>query len=86
MKASPPRTTPSRGLSADKQYILLSRGVGYSSTQKAVWGEAGIPYLLTSEIVVTELPRESQYLTIKPGVTVCLGDGTGSETSRYEAH
>lgn len=65
------------------QYIVLSRGVGSatcSAYRNAVWGKAGIPYLLTSEIVIAGTDASNQSsLTIKPGVTVCLGDGSGSD-------
>lgn len=63
------------------RYIVLSRGVGYSGNHRnAVWGDAGIPYLLASEITITGTDETNQSsLTIKPGVTVCLGDGSGSD-------
>lgn len=63
------------------RYIVLSRGVGYLNNHRnAVWGDAGIPYLLASEIVITGTDETNQSsLTIKPGVTVCLGDGSGSD-------
>ena len=63
------------------RYIVLSRGVGYSSNHRnAVWGDAGIPYLLASEITITGSDATNKSsLTIKPGVTVCLGDGSGSD-------
>ena len=63
------------------RYIVLSRGVGYSSNHRnAVWGDAGIPYLLASEITITGSDAANKSsLTIKPGVTVCLGDGSGSD-------
>lgn len=63
------------------RYIELTKGVGYSSNHRnAVWGDVGIPYLLTSEIVVTGTDESNlSTLTIKPDVTVCLGDGTGTD-------
>jgi hypothetical protein len=62
------------------RYIVLSRGVGYSDNHRnAVWGDAGIPYLLASEITITGSDAANKSsLTIKPGVTVCLGDVSGS--------
>lgn len=61
------------------RYIVLSRGVGYLNNHRnAVWGDAGIPYLLTSEITITGSDAANKSsLTIKPGVTVCLGDESG---------
>lgn len=66
---------------ASYRYISLTRSVGYLDRHRnAVWGDAGIPYLLTSEIVITGTDETNQSsLTIKPGVTVCLGDGTGAD-------
>jgi hypothetical protein len=63
------------------RYIVLSRGVGYSGNHRnAVWGDAGIPYLLASEITITGSDATNKsFLTIKPGVTVCMGDGSGSD-------
>ena len=70
------------GYPEDLRYIQLSRGVGYpvnSAYREAVWGRAEIPYLLTKEITVAGSDENNQSsLTIKPGVTVCLGPGTGS--------
>lgn len=65
----------------DYLYIQLTRGVGYSTRHRnAVWGDAGMPYLLTSEITITGTDEINQSsLTIKPGVTVCLGDGNGTD-------
>lgn len=63
------------------RYMVLSRGVGYSGNHRnAVWGDAGIPYLLASDITITGTDASNKSsLTIKPGVTVCLGDGSGSD-------
>jgi len=63
------------------RYIVLLRGFGYLSNHRnAVWGDAGIPYLLASEITITGSDAANKSsLTIKPGVTVCLGDGSGSD-------
>jgi hypothetical protein len=63
------------------RYIELTRGVGYSNRHRvAVWGDTGIPYLLASEITITGTDETNHSsLTIKPGVTVCLGDGTGAD-------
>jgi hypothetical protein len=48
--------------------------------RSAVWGYAGIPYLLASEITITGSDATNKSsLTIKPGITVCLGDGSGSD-------
>ncbi|NCB52415.1 MAG: hypothetical protein EOM54_11145 [Clostridia bacterium] len=63
------------------RYIVISRGVGYLNNHRnAVWDDAGIPYLLASEITITGTDAiNKSSLTIKPGVTVCLGDGSGSD-------
>lgn len=63
------------------RYISLTRSVGYLDRHRsAVWGYAGIPYLLASEITITGSDATNKSsLTIKPGVTVCLGDGSGSD-------
>jgi hypothetical protein len=76
-----PTITFDAGYPAAYRYIVLSRGVGYSSNHRnAVWGDAGIPYLLASEITITGSDAANKSsLTIKPGVTVCLGDGSGSD-------
>ena len=64
------------------RYVALSGSTGYSPHgiyREAVWGQADIPYLLTEEMVVVGSDENNQSsLTIKPGVTVCLGPGTGS--------
>lgn len=62
------------------RYIQLTRGVGYLEHHRdAVWGNAGIPYLLASEIMITGTDANNlSRLTIEPGVTVCLGDGEGA--------
>jgi hypothetical protein len=80
--ATNPANTFGSDYPAAYQYIVLSRGIGYatnSAYRNAVWGEAGIPYLLTSEIVIAGTDADQSTLTIKPGVTVCLGDGSGSD-------
>jgi len=76
-----PTITFDAGFPAAYRYIVLSRGVGYSGNHRnAVWGDAGIPYLLASEITITGSDATNKSsLTIKPGVTVCLGDGSGSD-------
>lgn len=76
-----PNNTFDAAYPAAYRYIVLSRGVGYSSNHRnAVWGDAGIPYLLASEITITGSDAANKSsLTIKPGVTVCLGDGSGSD-------
>ncbi|NLT57914.1 MAG: hypothetical protein GXX99_03005, partial [Clostridiales bacterium] len=63
------------------RYIALTCGVGYLERHRsAVWGDAGIPYLLTGELVITGTDESNQSsLAIEPGVTVCLGDGTGAD-------
>ncbi len=65
------------------RYIVLSGDTGYSPHgiyREAVWGQADIPYLLTKEMIVVGSDENNQSsLTIKPGVTVCLGDGTGDD-------
>ncbi|MDI9470926.1 MAG: right-handed parallel beta-helix repeat-containing protein [Bacillota bacterium] len=65
------------------RYIVLVADVGYgvySAYRNAVWGEAGIPYLLTNSCTITAADQEQKSsLTIKPGVTVCLGDGSGAD-------
>ena len=63
------------------RYISLTRSVGYLDRHRsAVWGYAGIPYLLTGEVTITATDETNQSsLAIKPGVTVCLGDGSGSD-------
>jgi hypothetical protein len=48
--------------------------------RNAIWGDAGIPYLLASEITITGSDATNKSsLIIKPGVTVCLGDGSDSD-------
>ena len=76
-----PTITFDAGYPAAYRYIVLSKGVGYSGNHRnAVWGDAGIPYLLASEITITGSDAANKSsLTIKPGVTVCLGDGSGSD-------
>jgi hypothetical protein len=76
-----PNNTFDAAYPAAYRYIVLSRGVGYSSNHRnAVWGDAGIPYLLASEITITGSDAANKSsLTIKPGVTVCLGDGSGCD-------
>ena len=76
-----PNNTFDAAYPAAFRYIVLSRGVGYLNNHRnAVWGDAGIPYLLASEIIVTGTDETNQSsLTIKPGVIVCLGDGIGSD-------
>ena len=76
-----PNNTFDAAYPAAYRYIVLSRGIGYSSNHRnAVWGDAGIPYLLASEITITGSDAANKSsLTIKPGVTVCLGDGSGSD-------
>lgn len=63
------------------RYIQLTRGVGYLDRHRdAVWGNAGIPYLLASGIMITGTDADNlSRLTIEPGVTVCLGDGVGDD-------
>jgi len=63
------------------RYIQLTTGVGYLDRHRnAVWGNAGIPYLLASEIMITGTDANNlSRLTIEPGVTVCLGDGEGAD-------
>lgn len=78
-------TSPAISFSTDYpaayRYIVLSRGVGYLKNHRnAVWGDTGIPYLLASEITITGSDASNKStLTIKPGVTVCLGDGNGTD-------
>lgn len=63
------------------RYIQLTRGVGYLDRYRdALWGDAGLPYLLAGEITISGANEANQSsLTIMPGVTVCLGDGDGSD-------